>query len=69
MSGYDLLSETAMVLVNKIKDMSESEQEKVISDVHSHIMKSKMKSSNLEKQYMEAAVKVRISFESFAFQN
>lgn len=65
MSGYDLLSETAMVLVDKIKGMSERDQEKIIGEVHSHIMKSKMRSSNLEKKFMEAAVNVRTTWSSF----
>lgn len=49
-----------MILVDKIKNLeSDSERKKIIDKVLTHIQNNSLKSSNIEKIHMEAAVSVR----------
>lgn len=57
--GFHLRSEVAMLLVEKIKDLSEQERKEFIDKIYESIQNQALETANIEKVHMTAAIRVR----------
>lgn len=58
-SGFHLRTEVAMLLVEKIKDLSEQERKEFIDKIYTSIQNQSLETANIEKDHMTAAIRVR----------
>lgn len=57
-SGFHLRSEVAMLLVEKIKDLSEQDRKDFIDKIYASIQNQTLETANIEKENMIAAIRV-----------
>lgn len=58
-SGFHLRSEVALLLVEKIKDLPDQERKEFIDKIFSSIQNQTLETANIEKEHMQAAIRVR----------
>lgn len=58
LSGYQIRSDVAMLLVAKLKDLQENERNQLIDKIFTNIQNQTMESTNIEEQNMTAAIRV-----------
>lgn len=58
--GFHLRSEVALLLVAKIKDLSEDDRKEFIDKIFSSIQNQTLETANIEKDHMIAAIRVSL---------
>lgn len=61
LSGYQIRSDVAMLLVTQIKELSENERKQMIDKIFTSIQNQAMESTNIEEHNMLTAIRVRNS--------
>lgn len=59
LSGYQIRTDVAMLLVVKIKDLPDNERSQMIEKIFTNIQNQSMESTNIDEQNMVAAIRVR----------
>lgn len=58
--GFQLRTEVALLLVEKIKDLSEDERQNYIGKVYTSLQNQTLETASIEKEHMTAAIRVRL---------
>lgn len=56
--GFQLRSEVAMLLVEKIKDLDAEQRKEFIDKIYSSIQNQTLETASIEKEHMTAAIRV-----------
>lgn len=59
--GFNLRSEIAKLLVDKIKDLPDDDRKQFIDKIYSSIQNQTLETASIEKEHMTAAIRVRAS--------
>lgn len=59
-SGFNLRSEVAKLLVDKIVDFTDNERKEFINKIYSSLQNQTLETASIEKDHMTAAIRVRI---------
>lgn len=60
-SGFQLRTEVALLLVEKIKDLPDQERKEFIDKIFSSVQNQTLETANIGKEHMLAAIRVRKS--------
>lgn len=60
LSGYQIKSDVAMLLVAKVKDLPENERTQMVDKIFTNIQNQSMESTNIDESSMVAAIRVRL---------
>lgn len=66
--GFHVRSEVALLLVAKIRDMSEEARQEFIDKIFSSIQNQTLETANIEKEHMIAAIRVSLISETIIRQ-
>lgn len=58
LGGFNLRSEVAALLVDKIKELSEEERKLTIEKIFTSIQNQTLETASIEKEHMKAAIRV-----------
>lgn len=58
--GFNLRSDVAILLVEKIKDLNEKERKEFIEKIFSSIQNQTLETASIEKQHMTTAIRVSL---------
>lgn len=60
LSGYQIKSDVAMLLVAKVKDLPENERTQMVDKIFTNIQNQSMESTNIDESSMVAAIRVKL---------